>query len=341
MQHSTRFDNRLRLRVLGTVPRMSATALRPLRIGEVLDAGIKIYLRNARVLMGLTAVIVVPFQALSAVVLLSTVSAGSEVPHGSVLTVGSTRSSGHATSVGASTLLAITGVLIGLLTSAACVKAISDIYLDQPTDIRSSLRFALRRLGSLLWLEILTAVLLGLAFVALVIPGIWLYAAWSVATPALLIEGHRGWGALQRSFRLVRHRWWPSAAVLAVAVVMTAVIGGAIQALLVAVFLPGGNLSAVLVVTVVSLAAAVSAILTRPFAAAVRTVLYYDLRVRHEGYDVELLAEQLGIEPAALPAGLRHSAGPESVGQPGGPPFWPPPPGWRAAPVTPVDGDQH
>jgi hypothetical protein len=319
---------------------MSATGLRPLRVGEILDAGIKVYFRNARVLMGLTAAIVVPFQALAAVVLLSTVSSGSEVPHQSVLTLGSTGSSGHATSLGASTVLDITSALISLLTTAACVKAVSDIYLDQSADIGSSLRFALRRLGSLIWLEILTVVFLAFAFVAVVIPSIWLYVAWSVATPALLIEGCRGVGALRRSFRLVRGRWWPSAAVLVVAGLMTSVVGGAIDALLVAVFLPSGHRSVVLIVIVVSLAAAISAILTRPFAAGVRTILYYDLRVRHEGYDVELLAEQLGIERAALPAGLQSGAGPESVGQPGGPPFWPPPPGWRP-PVTPADGDRR
>ncbi len=321
---------------------MSGSALRPLRVGEILDAAIKIYLRNARLLMGLTAVIVVPFQALSAVILLSTVSTGSEVPQGGFnFSFGSTRASDHAASVGANAILSITSVLIGLLSTAACVKAVSDIYLDQPTDGRTSLRFALRRLGSLLWLQTLAFVLLALAFLAVVIPGIWLYAAWSVATPALLIEGRRGWGALSRSFHLVRGRWWPTAAVLIVATLMTALVGGAIEALLVGVFVVGGE-SVVVLVILVSLAAAVSAVLTRPFSATIRSVLYYDLRVRHEGYDVELLAEQLGIEAGALPVGYVPGGGPEAVGRPGGPPFWPPPPGWRpSAPVTPVDGEQH
>jgi hypothetical protein len=319
---------------------MSPTGLRPLRVGEILDAGLKIYRRNARTLMGLTAAIVVPFQALSAVILLSTVSTGTEVPRNGFATFGSARRAEHATSVGASAVLSVTGLLIGLLTTAACVKAVSDIYLDQPADIRSSLRFALRRLGSLLWLQILTGVLLVLAFIALVIPGIWLYGAWSVATPVLLIEGRRGWHALRRSFRLVRGRWWPTAAVLVVAALFVSLIGGAIQGVLVGVFVAGSDRSVVLRVIIVSLAAAISAILTRPFGATIRTVLYYDLRVRHEGYDVELLAEQLGIEPAALPADSFFDGGPESVGQPGGPPFWPPPPGWRARQATAPINDE-
>jgi hypothetical protein len=319
---------------------MSAPALRPLRVGEILDAGIKIYLGNARSLMGLTAVVVVPFQALSALVLLSTTSYSSEVPHG-LAAISSTRASNHATSLGGSAILDLTGVLIGVLTTAACVKAVSDVYLDQPTGIGVSLRFALRRLASLLWLEIMTFVLLALAFVALVIPGIWLYAAWAVAVPALLIEGRRGWGGLSRSFRLVRGRWWAVAGVLLIAAVMTSVVSGAIEGVLVAITLAGGA-SVLTTIVIVSLAAGLSAVLTRPFQAAVTTVLYYDLRVRHEGYDVALLAEQLGIEPAALPAGALVDVGPESVGAPGGPPFWPPPPGWSPSPsAAGADGEQR
>ncbi|HLM85329.1 MAG TPA: hypothetical protein VK272_03975 [Solirubrobacteraceae bacterium] len=286
---------------------MSAPALRPLRVGEILDAGINVYMRNARTLMGLTALIVVPFQALSAVLLLSTVTRASEVPHGS-FSFGSTGGRDHATSLGASAIVEVTGLIVTVLVTAACVKAVSDIYLDQPTDIGSSLRFALRRVGSLVWLEILTWVALALAFVALIVPGIWLYAAWSVAVPALLIEGRRGGKALYRSFRLVRGRWWPVAGVLLVAEVMTLVVAGAIEATIAAVSLSGGSGSPVLTVVVVSLAAAVAAVLTRPFQAAVTTILYYDLRVRHEGYDVALLAEQLGIEPSGSSPSPQASA---------------------------------
>ncbi len=327
---------------------MSASALRPLRVGEILDAGIKVYVRNARTLIGLGAVIVVPFQALSALVLLSTVSRASEVPHGSFALGTRSSTSDHAVSLGASVTLDVTSLIVTVLVTAACVKAVSDIYLDQPTGIGHSLRFAARRLGSLVWLEVVVTVALALAFIALIIPGIWLYAAWSVVVPALLIEDRRGGKAISRSFRLVRGRWWPVAGVLLAANIMIAIVGGAIEGALVLISL-GTGASLALTVIVVSLAAGVSSVLTRPFLAAVTTILYYDLRVRHEGYDMELLAEQLGIEPAALPATALSGPGRESVGQPGGPPFWPPPPGWSPPPpgwspppaqAGAVDGEQ-
>jgi hypothetical protein len=322
---------------------MSAPGLRPLRVGEILDAGIKVYLRNARTLMGLTALVVVPFQALSAVVLLSAVSRASEVPRGS-LSFGSTSTarsaSAHATSLGANAIVEVTSLIVTVLVTAACVKAVSDIYLDQPAGIGSSLRFALRRVGSLVWLEIITVLALILAFIALVVPGIWLYGAWSVAVPALLIEDRRGGKALNRSFQLVRGRWWPVAAVLLVANLMVTVVAGAIESALVGISL-GTGASLALTVVMVSLAGALGAVLTRPLLATVTTILYYDLRVRHEGYDVALLAEQLGIEPAALPAGALADSGPGSVGAPGGPPFWPPPPGWSPpSQAGAFDGEQ-
>lgn len=307
---------------------MSAPSLRPLRVGEILDAGIRIYLRNFRPLMGLTALVVVPVQILDAIALLSTVSSSHDLPRTIFATTTTTTAGDQTASLGATVFIAVTGVLIGLLSTAACVKAVSDVYLGGKADLRSSLRFAVGRAGSLLWLEMLVFLGLLVGFILLIVPGIWLYAAWSVATPVLLIEGVKGRRALGRSRGLVRGRWWPTAGVLLVAEVMISLIGGAIQALLFAIVGNGG--STVVAVIALTVTASIAAIVTRPFQAAVTTVLYYDLRVRREGFDVELLAAQLGLPELQAPAPL-PSSGPAAVGSPGGPPFWPPPPGWSGA----------
>jgi hypothetical protein len=314
-------------------------------VGEILDAGIKVYLRNARMLMGLAATVVIPLQAITWVVLLSIVSRSDQVPNSfsAFSSRTSTTTADSAASLGAEFVLLVVGLIATALTTAACVKAISDLYLGQPTGRGESLRFAARRLLPYLGMEVLYLLGLTVGFLLLIIPGIWLYGAWSVAAPALLIEGLSPPRALGRSRRLVKGRWFPTAGVLLVASVMAGVVGAAIQALLVgAAFLPGKP-PVLLGVTVVTLASAVSAIIATPFSATVLTLLYYDLRVRREGYDVDLLAGQLGLPAASLARaphpegsgsapGLGGSGpplGPESVGQPGGPPFWPPPPGWR------------
>lgn len=236
----------------------------------------------------------------------------------------------------------MTSLIVLAFTTAACVKAVSDAYLGQPAVIKTSLRFAIRRVLPLVAMDILLFLGLVASFVALIVPGVWLYVSWSVASPVLLIDRVGPARALRRSFRLVRGRWWPTAGVLLVSLVMGGVIAGAFEALLAALALSSSHPSVLLATSVVSLAAAVSTIITKPFQAAVVTVLYYDLRVRREGFDLELLAEQLGLPAAIAQAGPAGAAsggwdvaeplGPESVGQPGGPPFWPPPPGWRAGP---------
>lgn len=317
---------------------MSSPGLRPLRVGEILDAAIKVYIGNARVLMGLTATIVVPLQILSGIVLLSTVSSGSDVPVG-FSGVSAQSTTDQAARLGALAVLEVTSVIALVFTTAACVKAVSDSYLGQPPAIGTSLRFAVRRLLPLVAMDILLFLGLILGFIALIVPFVWLYVSWSIASPVLLIDRVGPARALRRSVGLVRGRWWPTAGVLVVATVMGGVIAGALEALLAAISLHS-HPSVLLATTVVSLATAVSTIITKPFQAAVATVLYYDLRVRREGYDLQLLAEQLGLparsadsDPAGgLSGDWSEPLGPESVGQPGGPPFWPPPPGWRPAP---------
>lgn len=296
---------------------VSAPALRPLSIGEVLDVALKAYKSSAATLMGLTAIVVVPFQLLSALILLSTIPNANDVPSGSLSFSSSSTSSttDSATQLGGNAVLIVTGLLVGLITTAACLKAVSDAYLGHKPDLRGSLWFALRRFFPLVWMNILLAVLLIFAFLALIIPGIWLYVAWSVATPALLIENVRGRRALGRSFRLVRGRWWHVFAVQFVAVVLVAVISGIIEAVLVGISLAVDSGSVALAVVLLSLAAAIASIVTRPFQAAVTTILYYDLRVRREGFDVELLAQQLELEgfaalpPTAAPGGTAAPLG--------------------------------
>lgn len=308
--------------------------MRPRRVGEVLDAAIKIYLGNARTLMALTATVVIPVQVVSAIVLLSAVPSGSDIPTG-VFAIGHVQRPPSGGAYIGATSLQLVMVFIGtLLVTAACVKAVSDVYLDQPPGYGPSLRFALRRLPALFAMEILLILGLIVGFVAVILPGIWLYASWSVATPSLLIERLRPARALGRSMRLVRDRWWATSAILIVAVLMGEVVNGAIQGLLVAVVSLPSHPTLLAAVSASVLAATVGSVIVTPFTATVSTVLYYDLRVRHDGYDLQLMADELGLPAVAASASLGGGAttpewGPASVGQPGGPPFWPPPPGWR------------
>jgi hypothetical protein len=129
----------------------------------------------------------------------------------------------------------------------------------------------------------------------------------------------------------VRGFWWRTFAI----VVLGSILGGIIQAAIGGVL--GGLAfaadSEVLDVFTSTLAAVVAGALTTPFIAAVTIVLYVDLRVRKEGFDLALLISRFGepgsgeaVVPAPPPL-VPRPAGPPPTGSQ--PPFWPPPPGWK------------
>lgn len=321
---------------------MDAGQLRPLRVGEILDVAIRIYRQKFATLVKAVALVVVPVQVLNVLVRLS-------LPSSSTTTDSTTgtvhvNGSAFATTVAGTLVLLVATVVSSTLAQAACFKTVGDTYLGTTSDWRASLRFGFSKFWRLLGLVLLHGVLLLLAFVACVVPGIWLYAAWSVAVPVLLIEGTGGFKALSRSYDLVKGRWWPVAGTLLVANLLSALVSGVFSLVLVPVAVSGGNQTATAVLTGVT--GAVGALITTPFIAAVVTVVYFDLRVRKEGFDLQLMAWRMGVpvpQPGfsgVMPWSPQPGWGPQ--GQWGQPaqwgPYQPPPPGQWAQYQSPPPG---
>ncbi len=283
--------------------------LRPLRIGEILDVAMRIYRRNAVVMMIPVALVVGPLQVLSGLISASAGSgADSDQLRQSIDSLGdpgsgnfTTRTSAggdvHITEVVANLSIVTLGLLATALATAVCFKIVIDVYLGQTPDWRESLRFSAQRFRSLAWLLVLTYLLAGLALIPLIAPGIWLFISWIAATPALLAEGTRGRRALGRSFSLVRGRWWPTFGTYLLGSLLAAIVTGIIGFALVAVLFSGvadGGFAEFLIGAVTQ---TVAGVITTPFMAALVAVIYFDLRVRKEGFDLELLAADVGIEP--------------------------------------------
>src|SRR5256886_16411457 len=123
------------------------------------------------------AVVIVPVQVLNVLVTLS-------LPDTST-TAGATTTTSDSEWAGIAALLLIfvINVVSSALAQAACLKAVSDTYLGTETDWRGSLRFGLRRLGSLLWLAVIHGVVVLIAFAACLLPRVWPYAAVCPAGP--------------------------------------------------------------------------------------------------------------------------------------------------------------
>jgi hypothetical protein len=321
---------------------VSATRLRPLGVGEILDVAIKAYSTNAKTLIAIGAIVGIPFELLSGLIQLSTVSSADQVSGGSFMFNSGTSTLDYSRArVAGVVVTAVIGGIVTLVVTAAMLKAVSDAYLGNPSSVRDSLRFAGRRIGSLLWLYVLLALGLAVAFIFVVIPAIWLYAAWSVATPVLLVEGVGGSAALRRSFRLVRGRWWPTAFTLVVAWLLVSIASGVLVGVFLIVPQAIDGSSVLLAVLGATIASSVAVAVVQPIKAAIITILYFDLRVRKDGFDLALLAAGLGLPEADLPlysppAHALAPTAPDASGPPGEPPpFWPPPPGWKPLPPPP------
>ncbi len=271
---------------------MDPAGLRPLGIGEILDAGIKIYRARVPVLVKSVAVVLGPVFALTAIIRIS-IPAGNDLLQSSQ--PGATPDL-NVDRLGAflagTALIGLLAFLASQLATGACFKAVSGVYLDEDPGWRESLRFARSKLRSLLWLSFLLVIFLAPAFVALIVPGVYLWVAWSVAAPVVLLEDIRGRGALKRSRALVKGRFWPTTAVLLLIAILTGVVQAVFIGILAGIASVSGNEVAVAIADAIGQTA--SSVLTTPLSAAVLTVLYFDLRVRKEGFDLELLARRLG-----------------------------------------------
>jgi hypothetical protein len=335
--------------------------LRPLTFGQVLDVGFKITFRHLGQLLLTVAVVVIPVQIIAVLVQLSAFPAafdptaqqqtfsggGQQAPQVDTdqLVVG----------VVGSLVAALFTVVATLLATAACFKAVSDAYLGERPHWRSSLRFALARTGPVLWVGFLV---FGTVFMAALIMGVsialgplailviplalvllvYVQTRWTVAIPALLVEDVRGTRAIGRSWRLVENRFWFTLGINVMALLI-AFLAGLVLGVIAAVPVlldPSNILLNAAAQTVVGI---ISTILTTPIIAAFTIVLYFDLRVRKEGFDLELLARRIGAAPPAPApaAGHPHPAGsqPPPPASPGGPP---PPPGPPDAPERPDRG---
>jgi hypothetical protein len=313
---------------------VSVPVLRPLGIGEILDVAIKITTRHWWTLARIVLVVVVPIQLLAALIDIS-------VSEGVVTTGGQTGfdESGEIdvdqvwTFAAAAILAAVLTLLAQTLATGACFKAVADAYLGREPSWRRSLSETFRRLHSIVWVSILTYVLGGLALLACIAPGVWLFIAWTVAVPALLTEGVKGTQALRRSFRLVRHFWWRTAALVLLGGILASIVGLALGGALGALTFSADSDAAVIAANLI--ATVVAGAITTPFVAAMTIVLYIDLRVRKEGFDLALLAERFG-EPGAIAVPVPPApAAPNFETGGSQPPYWPPPAGWRP------DGDDR
>jgi Membrane domain of glycerophosphoryl diester phosphodiesterase len=248
--------------------------LRPLSVGEILDTSFLLYRRH--------------FTALATVAVVCT-----GVPL--VLRLFLEAGGGLFSSVSLGLLYAISLVVLNLVATGATVFIVSESYLGQPLSAREALSRATPYMGRILVCSLLLSLAVGLGLLLLFIPGIMLAVGLALAIPAVVLEpGLSPSAALSRSWELTRGARWRIFGLGLTLIVLIYVPFIAITTLL-ALLIPSGQAFRTdsWPMIVVLAAGGIVQMFIYPLFYCVLTVAYYDLRVRKEGFDLELLASTL------------------------------------------------
>jgi hypothetical protein len=234
--------------------------IRPLSFAEILDRAFRVFRDHFSVLVGISAVLWLPYSA--------------------ILAVGN---SSHVVSG----IAELAFSLLFPVMSVALTAAVANVYLDRPIAVGDAYRSIRVILTPIVGTYLLLYLLVILGFIALVIPGIYLMNCWSLTGPVMIVEHRFGMTALRRSRQLVTGVWWRTFGIFFVAFLIAEVPAGVLQVFwsFIPVFGP-------------ILTAGTSAIASS-YSLVVLVIYYFDRRCRTEDFDLRFLAEQIRSETAA------------------------------------------
>jgi hypothetical protein len=244
---------------------MSDLVLRPRSATELIDAAFQVYRRAPVPFMVAMALIYVPWLAIRLVFALNVPETPDQLTPNVMRVVFITAAAGV--------------VIYGLAGGAVSVLARA-AYLDEPIDVAAALLRTLSRIVPLLISTLIAFALIGIGFVFVIIPSLYLIAQFFAVRQAVVLEDKGAFAALGRSTSLSRgNKLHILGTLVLVAILTTVVQVGAVMLI---------NLQPSKVIT--SVLATALTIVVYPIFGITETVLYFDTRIRNEGFDVEYLA---------------------------------------------------
>jgi hypothetical protein len=270
------------------------------RMPEIIDEGVRAVRRDIGLYMAVAAFTVIPVRLIAA--MLSTLF----TPFNPLDPFTYYRVGAHAaitTSVSATIAItfavSLASLAITTLGTGALVTVAGLRTLGQPCTIGAAYAQARRRYWSLLGASLLSQLaLVGIVVFSVFVASpiaVWLFVSWHLAPQAIVLEGRRATAGLGRSFGLVRGSWWRFAMFLVLIGVLqlyaTAIPGGI--GLLIGEFteskdLLGGSAG----IFVLAAFSALIDLLMTPITVTVATLFFTDLRIRKEGFDVDILLQR-------------------------------------------------
>jgi hypothetical protein len=249
---------------------MATTRLRPMSMGEILDASFALLRHHAGVFFGIAIVCQGVPTALSMYVQFS---------------------GGPARHLGLSTIGQVLSMFGYLLVTGASIRVVSEAYLGRDPGMAEALNFAFAKLGRTLSAGFSAGILTILAALLFIIPGIVVACGLAVAVQAGVLEPLKsGSDGVGRSWSLTKGFKGKAFGLYCVIMVLFVlfILGfGIVAGIAAAIFRP--------LVAPAVIGMGLVFLFLYPFTSCVFTLFYYDLRVRKEAFDLEVLSRHLGI----------------------------------------------
>jgi hypothetical protein len=301
-----------------------ALDLRPLTLGELLDRSFSIYRHHFWLFVGIMAVPSVLALAMSLLMVLAGASLAVGGEANAALDVGRI-----VWILGIVCAIAVTVAVYFVTYSVALgatTIAVSQIYLDRPGTIRSAFAALRGKVGRLTLLFLLVALrIFGLAFLGvlgvfliaalsglvspilsgvIVVAGMlgiiglcfWFVLRYAVTVPVAVLENESATDAIGRSVQLTEGNRGRVFVLLLFTIVIAYAVLFIFQGPFAAIGMMAGPETATYFWSnlLSSISGAIGSALTSPLTVVAYAVLYYDLRVRKEGLDLDVMLAKLG-----------------------------------------------
>jgi hypothetical protein len=247
---------------------VTATALRPRSATEIIDASFQLLRRHYTQLVAVAVVALLPYIVLVAV------------------------TGGTGTASPSALLVVLAQYLCAALAEAAVIVGVSQAYLEGSVDIQHALVSTAGRLPTILLAGFFRGMAVMVGFLALFFPGIYVLLRTFAIIPVVVLEERSAGESFRRSWDLAKGEVWKVFVTLLLAWLIFFVLY--LLLAMIAGMLASRNERASSLIVAILLA------LVYPITGVVTTLLYYDIRVRREGFDLELLAREAApVAPSA------------------------------------------
>ena len=266
--------------------------LHPMTFGDILDGSFKLLKANLRTIVLVSAVFLIPVNLLAAFFQRDLLGG-----HGflrlmndpSLLQEAAYTGPSNAALVGA-VLAVLASVLVTPFVGGAVSRVVASSYLGDELAPGAAMRATWARFLALLGAFLLTLVLKGVGLLFCLVGALVPMTFFLVTTPAVMVEELGPVQSMARSVGLVRTRFWQVMGVGIVSGLLASLLGNILSTpFTVAALAIGYRWGWILA----AIGAILPALVTTPFVAIVATLVYFDLRIRNEGFDLQMIAAEL------------------------------------------------